>query len=422
MHPAPGRAQRAMSVIVAAVFAVALAAPASAAGFYVREQSTSALGTAFAGAASRGDDPSHLFYNPATIIANAPASATLDGRVFAPDVSIGAASAIGPLGPVVGVPGTGDMADTALAPSLFFSRALSETVSIGLGLSSPFAAVIESNPAWIGRFHLLKTDMRSYNVNPVIAWRLGGMVTVGAGLQVQYFKADLRNGQLFPTGAVPPFVEATGYLRGSDVGFGITAGVLVEPGPDTRVGLGYRSRIEHDIGGTAGLLIPGTAQPVHFAITTPDIVTASVSHRVSDALTLHGTLEWANWSLFDAIVVRFDSGLMPPDVRPQGWHDTWSGFAGAMWTLDADTSVSAGAGYTQAASTGGGSAISPDGDRVTVALGASRRYGNMVVKAGYAHIFFDDAALALASPTAGTLSATGRLDLDIASLSVTMEW
>ena len=40
---------------------------ANAAGFYVREHSTSAMITGFAGAASQGTDSSHLFYNPATI-------------------------------------------------------------------------------------------------------------------------------------------------------------------------------------------------------------------------------------------------------------------------------------------------------------------------------------------------------------------
>ena len=42
-----------------------------AAGFYVRENSTSAQMTGFAGAASQGTDSSHLFYNPATITKNA---------------------------------------------------------------------------------------------------------------------------------------------------------------------------------------------------------------------------------------------------------------------------------------------------------------------------------------------------------------
>ncbi len=52
--------------------AVAVAAPfvifntaAHASGFALREASTGAMGTAYAGAAATNSDPSYMFYNPA---------------------------------------------------------------------------------------------------------------------------------------------------------------------------------------------------------------------------------------------------------------------------------------------------------------------------------------------------------------------
>jgi long-chain fatty acid transport protein len=66
---------------------------AEAGGFFVREQSTSAMGSAFAGASAVGNDPSNLYFNPA-LIADQPGNrATIDARAFFPEAEINADSA-----------------------------------------------------------------------------------------------------------------------------------------------------------------------------------------------------------------------------------------------------------------------------------------------------------------------------------------
>ncbi len=414
-----------MLVIAAAVFLLSVV-PAHAAGFYVREQSSSAMTTGFAGAASRGPDASYLFYNPATIIFNDSISATADIRLFVPKVEVSGLSATTPAfpppgPPVGGVPSTGNMADGGVAPSFYASYAITDRLRIGIGASTPFAAVIEAKPDWIGRFHLLETDMRSYNLNPVFAYRINNVLTVGAGLQVQYFEADLRNAQLFP----PPFgfLPTTGFLRGDDWGIGFTAGVVIQPGADTTIGVGYRSRIKHELKGTAGVTLPGIPeQNARFTITTPDVLTVSVSHQANARLSVHATFEWANWSLFKDITVRFEAPL-PNEVRPQNWSDTYSGFLGATYELSDATSVGIGGGYTTAVSNGKGSAILPDGDRITLAVGMTRKLNERwKFDLSYAHIFFKDADLEVSSPTAGTLTAVSHINLDILSLGLTASW
>lgn len=64
-------------LVIAAAVSLLAAIQVHAAEFYVREQSSSAMTTGFAGAASRGPDASYLFYNPATIIFNDSTSATV---------------------------------------------------------------------------------------------------------------------------------------------------------------------------------------------------------------------------------------------------------------------------------------------------------------------------------------------------------
>ena len=97
-------------------------------------------------------------------------------------------------------------------------------VAMGTG---PFAVDIQTNQTWLGRFQVTKTNMRAFNVNPVFAYRLADWVTIGGGLQVQYFDANLQNVQPSPLPFGPP--TGTGYLLGDGWGVGFTAGVLFEP-------------------------------------------------------------------------------------------------------------------------------------------------------------------------------------------------
>lgn len=394
---------------------------ADAAGFYIREHSTSAMMTGFAGSASRGDDSSHLFYNPATIINNSKVDITGDFRVFFPDVELRGTAATSPfMMPIGGTPNTGNMAPVAaLAPAFYASYGLTENLSVGIGGTGPFAVDIEANQAWLGRFQITKTNMRAMNVNPVFAYRLADWVTIGGGLQVQYFDANLQNVQPSPAPFGPP--TGTGFLLGDGWGVGFTAGVLLEPNEDTTIGVGYRSRIKHKLKGRSGIQgTPIPQVPSKFDFTSPDILTASLSHKVNDYLTLHGTFEWANWSLFDAIVVQ-TPGLTT--VRPQNWEDTYSGFAGASYMIDEKTTIGAGVGYTTAVSDGGTSSISPDGERVTLGVGVSHRVMKMLtMKASYAHVFFDDTNLNIPPGPSGSFTGKSKIDIHVVGFSGTIHW
>jgi len=85
---------------------------------------------------------------------------------------------------------------------------------------------------------------------------------------------------------------APGYLVGDDWGVGFTAGVLIEPTESTTIGVGYRSRSKHEVKGRAGAQFPGVpVESSKFDFTSPDVLTASVSHKLNDYIALHGTFE-----------------------------------------------------------------------------------------------------------------------------------
>lgn len=414
------RLNTAVAILSAVIFSL-LITDAMAGGFFVRQQSTSAQASAFAGASARGSDPSHLFYNPATIVDNPDNNLTIDFRGFFPTADISASQATNLLGQnVIGRGPSGEMTDPALAPGLFVSSALSENVFVGVGVSAPFAVIIESRPSWAGQFQLVKTDMTTMNVNPVMAWKIFPGVTISGGMQVQKFETDVRKTEILQI-ATPPFTtETLGFLKGEDTGIGATAGLLLESGNGARLGIGYRSAVKHEMKGTAGVKSPIVpVDTAFFDITLPQVVTIGGELPLGDRITLLGETQWIDWSVFEGFIIDFGSGR-PTEVRGQDWRDTWFVSGGVRVKVSDSTDVSAGVSYDQGISKGaGGNTLSPDGDRTGVSLGLTRQISETTTASlSYMHLFIDDSPINVQNQS-GTLTANFASDLDIVGFSLT---
>ncbi|MCB1486128.1 MAG: outer membrane protein transport protein [Bauldia sp.] len=390
--------------------------PAKAGGFYVREQSTAAMGSAFAGAAAYGHDASYMFYNPAVIADLTGTVVTVDGRMFFPDVSIQVEKAQSPSGKNLKPLGnSGSMADDAIAPAIYATHQVNDRTTIGIGFSAPFAVKIESRPQWAGEYQLLKTSMISWNLTPTIARRIGDRFAIAFGLDVQGIDIDNRRME------VTPFGVAKGYLQGSDVGVGWTAGLTWDPLPGTRLGLGYRSQITHSVRGAAGIVGSPLAIPVSYNYRTPTVISAGLEQQLTDRLTLLGEAEWSDWSVFEGFHIHFDA-FYPDVIRAQEWNDTWFFSLGGRYQATERTSLTAGFGWENAVADGAANTVSPDGDRTILGVGLTHQFpGGMSLSASYAHIWYTDATIDVADAQ-GVLKATMTNDLDVVGVSLTGRW
>ena len=98
-------------------------------------------------------------------------------------------------------------------------------------------------------------SLTTFNATPSVAYRINDWISVGAGVQIEYAKAQFNHNVTVPTGVpFPPIVAlGDGNLGGDGWGYGFTAGVTLTPTPTTTVGLGYRSAINQKISGTLAL-------------------------------------------------------------------------------------------------------------------------------------------------------------------------
>jgi long-chain fatty acid transport protein len=391
---------------------LALAPTAHAGGFAVHEQSTTFLGTAFAGSAA-GGDISSLYWNAA-------AAATLPGCNTASSYSLiigrsdetaqGGLFATGaPVAPGVVAPGltptSTDVGSDVLVPASYLTCQLSDRLFAGLALNSQFGLLTKPDDlAWAGSPIAVTSKVFSANINPTLAYKLTPALMVGVGLQVEYLKVRL-NHAAFPSPVGP--LSGTRHYEADDWGVGATAGVLWQPLPGTALGLGYRSAVGVDVDGTfsrgPGLSTgPAVSANAEAGITLPEQVTFSFRQAVAPAWTVLGTVEWQNWSRVGD-VAAVGSGCGPAgvcEVLNLNYRDGWFFSLGAEYLYSPALLLRAGVAYEiSPIEDSTRDILVPDSNRVFLSAGASYKYSeHITVDFGYAHVFFEDASFCIANP------------------------
>jgi len=404
-----------------------LSTSAQAGGFAVREQSSYYQGMSFAGAAA-GDDLSSMFWNSAAAAAAPGINTSSQLAVVLPDTTIEATGG-SLLNPLTNED-SGDIGDATLVPASYANYQINESWFAGLALNGAYGfATKPDNQDFAGTPIANSSRIFSLTINPNLAYKINEQWTVGVGLQALY--ADVRLTSSDPTGGLLP---AQGReIDADDWAFGATAGVIWQPMPGTRIGVGYRSNIDVDAEGTcsgtglSNLSVSstcGTGVDIDAELTLPDLVTASFSHMVNDRWKVLGTVEWANWSRVPAVVDFTDDNGDVVDVFPLDYDDGWFFSGGVEYAYTETVTLRTGIGYEISPIDDDIRNVSlPDNERLWVSAGFSAMLSESTkVDVGYSHLFIDDSPICEPEPDCATFEGEADGDIDIVTIGVTHNW
>jgi long-chain fatty acid transport protein len=221
-----------------------------AAGFALIEQNASGMGNAYAGAAAVAEDASTIFFNPAgmTYIDGTQAVGAL--HLIKPNADFrnqgsvaGAGKPLGDEGPNAG--------DLAFVPNFYFMTALTPSIKAGIGVNVPFGLKTEYDDEWLGRFQANKSELKTININPSIAFKVNDQLSLGLGFSVMHAEATLTRSVNFG-GAGQGDVK----VEGDDWGFGFNLGAIYQATDNTRIGVAYRSKVKQKLEGEAKFTRP----------------------------------------------------------------------------------------------------------------------------------------------------------------------
>ena len=390
---------------------------AFAAGFQLTEQSSLGAGRAYAGAGIVGDDLSAVHYNPAGMT-------LLDGTRFqAGGVWIGLnADFKGNNGESENGRLKGQM-----IPAGYVTHQVNDKVWLGFAMTVPFGMGTEYDRNWEHANRGTSAKIYTFDMNPSIAYKVSDFISVGAGVSVQYAKANLG----MRMDAMPGMSLAHAKVEADSWDWGYNLGIMFSPTDKLRFGLAYRSAIEHDadgdvkLSGFNPLLMAGLGDMAQYlqdgymmgtsaTIKTPDTLMLTGTWEATDKLRLSGLIRWANWSNFDNLTLNNDissgmikglSGAMTNAITgmvAQGmisqqealglasklsavagemknttienkWQDTWLFSIGADYRINSAFTVRGGLAYETSPVDDQSTrmAVIPDTDRVWFSLGAS---------------------------------------------------
>jgi long-chain fatty acid transport protein len=358
---------------------------AAAAGFAVTAQGAAAIARSSAFTA-QADDPSAVYYNPAGI-----------GQLRSTEILMGA----GILRPHAEYePSAGGNSATErdryyVLPHVYVTTPLTERLTAGLGVFTPFGLSTKWPADWDGRFQVIDATIRATTINPVVAWRPVEWLTTAAGLQYFYVKLAERRAINLAT-IVPGAGEGTVSLSGDARALGFTGGVLVAPSPRWQVGVSYRSRVNAEVKqGWADFSVPTLFAPsfpdgaIRTELTLPPSLRTGLLLRPLPDWNIEVDATWTGWSTVDRLEVQFAEGL-PPDVTTLGWHDAMTYSIGIDHQLSSAVRLRGGYLYDlspipdeQA------TPLIPDADRQGVSMGVGVEANRWTFDAGYQFLLFD---------------------------------
>ncbi|MCB1742824.1 MAG: TonB-dependent receptor [Gammaproteobacteria bacterium] len=417
---------------------------AQATGFALPQQSATGAGRAQAGDAAAASDPSTVFFNPAGMT-----------RLSTPQLSVGGTltvlrTRVEDRGSTATTPGTGGNAlpypgnshgtpaDPAMLPNIYLVvPVVEDRLWAGLSVTTPFGLAFDYDDDWFGRYNSIESRLMTVDLGPSLAVKINDYVSLGGGIDIQY--ADTRLTSALPDPLAPggPTPETDGRFRvkGDDTSFGYNVGLLLQPAAGTRIGLSYRSKIDHTLRGNAR--ISGLAGPLAAFNTSvgakadldlPPTAALAVRQEITERLSLLGELTWYGWSSLDEIRIRFDDPGMADTVRPAKYRDTYAAAVGGEYAMTDRLMLRSGLRYGRTPTRDGfRDTTVPDGDQYWLAAGATWKLTDQIaLDAGFAHVIVENANIDVeqtfydGSPAQSTVRTRGKAKSTTETLSIAL--
>jgi long-chain fatty acid transport protein len=372
---------------------------AHAQAFYLEAQSARGAGRAFSGEVA-DTGPDSLWWNPAAIADESDISIVASASAILPsgDVVDRGTQIVRPgqpAAPVLGNPLARNPISRGILPTGAVAVPLGRGLAVGLAITSPYSFTTDYDADSWTRYTADRTRLRTYDIQPSIAYAPTDWLRLGAALNVEYAEATLTNALPNVLASLP---DGSQSLKGNGWNVGWSVGAQLHNDRVT-LGLSYKSSVKHTLNGD--VLISGLVGPlagsnvtisnVEATYHTPWQAMAGLRFRATGKLTLNGQVEVHGWDEFDAI--RLGAPLNA--AIPEDYKNSWSLAGGADYALSPKLTVRAGLQRVMTPTRDGErDARVPDSNRWNITTGGTYRLSpHFAIDAAAGYVAFADATI-----------------------------
>lgn len=390
-------------ITLTALGTILVASNAMAAGFHLREQSAAAQGNAFAGATAGAENNSYAYFNAAGLTRHKGTQINMGATYVVPRAEAqNIRDANGRRNQDIN-----NIVHSAWVPNGTISHQIDDKLTVGVSLNVPYGMITKYDQEWYGSDHGITSKVMSSTVTPMAAYKLNDKLSIGAGLQMQYIKARLTSSAT-GTGGTPYASLGKTSLEGDTFDIGYQLGAMYEFNDKTRLGVNYRSEINHKLKGeiespNIGLINPGAAvllnQDISAKLDTPAMFSVGAYHQINDKWAVMAEYQRVFWSSFENLdivgknVNNPMTGLVSHTA--ENWRDTDFFAIGASYQIDDQWKLRLGLAKDEsAARKAQRTPRIPDSDRTWYSAGLSYQYNeNLTFDVAYTYIQAKDASM-----------------------------
>ena len=272
---------------------------AFASGIFLQEATYANLGTAGAGDGVYLDSAASIWTNPAVMSHIEGELTTISGTLLNLDVNYHDD----------GNGQGGNSNSTLPVAGVFHVVDLGNDLKAGVALGSLGGATLDYGDEWQGSAQLTDVALLTYQFNPTLSYKLNARWSIAGGVQANYaFLQGNTSGIELDT--------STSWA------FGYNIGTVVQATEKLRLGLSYRSELEHEFEGDVYTqLASGT---YNTSLPSPAISDFSLSYQLTPRLSFMSSIQNHHWSTMESTDIDMEVGkhLIPYSIA-RDWDDVW---------------------------------------------------------------------------------------------------
>jgi long-chain fatty acid transport protein len=286
--------------------------------------------------------------------------------------------------------------------AIHFSYPLKEYLVYGFSFNNPFGQSVNFPENSIVNTTVTEAMLITWNIANSLGYAINKQWSIGAGFDAQ--RLDFMAQNIFP---IPTPTSPSIYTKNeaADWQFGWHGGVLYQFNEEqSRVGFNYRSQINHDAKGksyASQTVIPtrpffgpeATNRNFTVAFDLPPIYTLSAFHKVNEKWDVLGTVEFAQWNVYDAI--EFTNIMNVPGgdkTVPQDYHNSWSLAAATYYHFNPSLYLGVGVRFDETPMSDDYRGVEfPDSDVWVLGFSGGYQFNKVVrLELGYSHSMFKE--------------------------------
>ena len=227
----------------------------------------------------------------------------------------------------------------------YASYRATDWLTVGLAVYTPYGSAVEWDQDWVGANLVNNIDLQAIYIQPTVSIKIndqlsigGGPIYVTGGVELNRNLSRSLNENEVPLGENGNPADVT--IKASNVtAWGWTAGMMLNPTEDIRIGVNYRSEITMEArnGDATFNDVPAFAQGTYSNtrfnadLPLPAELTAGFSVELTDKWLVAFDYNMTFWHVYDNLTVDFQNSI-PTSVNPRNYKDASTFRFGTQYT------------------------------------------------------------------------------------------